>query len=299
MRWKTRAATVSLVLAVGTCTPDAASPFFNVPLVAGVGIRVADGPLLDAVDEARTEWRCVDGEPVLFVVGTVTIRNRGNAPAEGVTLVDRIEHGQLDGEWIHSASGPDTHLSTLEPGETVEYAYQFPLPGWRSSGTYRHVVQVAGVGSANPRHRAPSTQALLFVEPPVNLCAETCTLTAEYWRGQGPDAARPYRNVWPVKSLTLGTSSYSADEVLEILDAAPRAGGDWAMLAQELIAAKLNVAAGADPRDIASVIRAADALIGNHGVRSHWKHGRTAGPATGIARDLAAFNRGAIGPGAC
>lgn len=61
---------------------------------------------------------------------------------------------------------------------------------------------------------------------------------------------------WPVMELTLGNETYNQTELLELL---PAGTGDASVnLATQLIAAKLNVAAGANDTAIADTIAAAD-----------------------------------------
>ena len=94
--------------------------------------------------------------------------------------------------------------------------------------------------------------------PPVwaqNGCA---FFTQGYWKNH-PDA-------WPVDTLTLGTVTYSKDQLLSILRR-PVRGNGLVALAHQLIAAKLNVAlneqTGFTIRDsVQDLIRSADNLIG-------------------------------------
>jgi len=80
-----------------------------------------------------------------------------------------------------------------------------------------------------------------------------CTLTQGFWKNH-PDA-------WPVSSLTLGSVTYTQAQLLAILTQ-PVKGNGLVSLAHQLIAAKLNIANGADPTGIAATIAAADAMIG-------------------------------------
>jgi len=80
-----------------------------------------------------------------------------------------------------------------------------------------------------------------------------CTYTQGYWKNH-PEA-------WPVDNLTLGSENYTQAELLDILDE-PVAGNGLISLAHQLIAAKLNVANGADASPISSTVANADSLIG-------------------------------------
>jgi cysteine-rich repeat protein len=81
-----------------------------------------------------------------------------------------------------------------------------------------------------------------------------CTLTQGYWKN--------HEEAWDVTTLTLGSTSYSQEQLLEIFRT-PVRGNGLVSLAHQLIAAKLNVANGAADGDISDEIAAADALIGS------------------------------------
>lgn len=79
-----------------------------------------------------------------------------------------------------------------------------------------------------------------------------CPLGQGYWANH-PEA-------WTVNSLMLGTQFYNQAELLALT---PGGGGDAStILAVQLVAAKLNVAAGADPTQASTAILEADRLLG-------------------------------------
>jgi hypothetical protein len=82
-----------------------------------------------------------------------------------------------------------------------------------------------------------------------------CTFTQGYWKG--------HASQWPVSTLMLGTVAYTKAQLLGIFNT-PAQGNGLILLAHQLIAAKLNIAQGADPSPISAVIADADALIGNN-----------------------------------
>jgi hypothetical protein len=125
-----------------------------------------------------------------------------------------------------------------------------------------------------------------------------CTLTQGYWKTHGPTPAGGNSNEWPVTSSTLGTVGYTDIELLSIFDT-PAAGNGLIALAHQLIAAKLNIANGADGSSIAGAIAAADVLIGGL-VIPPVGSGFLAPSATGaLTTALTNYNEGAIGPGHC
>ena len=87
----------------------------------------------------------------------------------------------------------------------------------------------------------------------VSVTAAPCPQSQGYWKNH-PDT-------WPVGSLTLGSQSYTKTELLTILKTATR-GDASLILADQLIAAKLNIANGSgEPAPVASTITHADSLL--------------------------------------
>jgi hypothetical protein len=89
-------------------------------------------------------------------------------------------------------------------------------------------------------------------------CVTECTVRGQgYWEHHFGD--------WPAigAGLSLGNRVYSAAELLAILQQNPVKGNGLIALAHQLVAAKLNIANGADGASISSTIAAANALIGD------------------------------------
>ena len=81
-----------------------------------------------------------------------------------------------------------------------------------------------------------------------------CVFSQGYWKNH-PEA-------WPVTELQLGNVTYTQDQLLSILHEAVRGNG-LLILAHQEIAAKLNIANGADGSCIGQTLADADALIGD------------------------------------
>jgi len=77
---------------------------------------------------------------------------------------------------------------------------------------------------------------------------------------QGQGFWENHPEAWPVTSLTLGSQTYTQAELLALFDTPPR-GDASLILADQLIAAKLNIANGADPTPISATIADADRLL--------------------------------------
>ena len=84
-----------------------------------------------------------------------------------------------------------------------------------------------------------------------------CPQPQGYWKN--------YPNAWPVNTLVLGSQTYTKTELLRILRTSSGSGtkADASLiLADQLIAAKLNIANGADGTPVTSTIADADAVLG-------------------------------------
>lgn len=125
---------------------------------------------------------------------------------------------------------------------------------------------------------------------------EGCTLTQGYWKNHG--GTGPQADAWPVNNLTLGSVNYTQAQLLAILKT-PVKGNGLISLAHQLIAAKLNVAAGADDTDIATAISNADALIGALVIPPVGSGSLSTSATSSLTGALADFNEGTTGPGHC
>lgn len=99
------------------------------------------------------------------------------------------------------------------------------------------------------------------VEEPVG----GCTYTIGFWKTHGPAGCVKGNNTntWPVDSLALGNTTYSADELCSIFKTAVNGNG-LISLAHQLIGAQLNAANGASlPQEASDAIDAANLLIGD------------------------------------
>lgn len=128
----------------------------------------------------------------------------------------------------------------------------------------------------------------------------SCTFTQGYWKTHGPASCNPSggADVWPVTGLTLGTVSYTEDQLCSIFNT-PAAGNGLIVLAHQLIAAKLNIANGADGTAAAEAIADANALIGGLVVPPVGSGSLSSGATSALTATLTSYNEGAIGPGHC
>jgi hypothetical protein len=111
-----------------------------------------------------------------------------------------------------------------------------------------------------------------------------CTRTQGFWKNK-PEQ-------WAVSSLTLGTVTYTKAQLLEILST-PVRGNGLISLAHQLIAAKLNAAAGTTvPTSVQTDIMAADALIGNRVIPPIGSGFLSTSATSSLTSDLDEYNNG-------
>jgi hypothetical protein len=124
-----------------------------------------------------------------------------------------------------------------------------------------------------------------------------CTVTQGFWASHGSNDCHQGNNddFWPVDSLMLGNVTYSAADLCAILNT-PVKGNGLNALARQLIAAKLNIADGADPSAIQASIDAADALIGDLNVLTD---SLPTSATSALVTALDDYNKGNTGPGHC
>ncbi len=151
----------------------------------------------------------------------------------------------------------------------------------------------------NTRNRSDFTPNLACSTAPCGR-GDSCTFTQGYWKTHGPVGCQTGNNTnqWPVDKLTLGTVEYTDAELCSILNK-PAAGNGLLVLAHQLIAAKLNVANGADDTAVAAAIAAADALIGALVVPPVGAGSLHPSVTSTLTTTLANYNEGATGPGHC
>jgi hypothetical protein len=122
-----------------------------------------------------------------------------------------------------------------------------------------------------------------------------CPQPQGYWKNN-PDA-------WPVNSLMLGSQSYTKVELLTILRTPVGTGKNAdasLILADQLIAAKLNIANGADGTPVSSTITHADSVLSGFSgtLPFHVKPSTMTGQAMVTdAATLESFNKGMLTPG--
>src|SRR5262249_62290498 len=97
----------------------------------------------------------------------------------------------------------------------------------------------------------PSTTTTSSSTTTTTIPANTCPVGQGFWKN--------HPSAWPVGILVLGSQTYTQGELLAVLQM--RTAHDASLkLADQLIAAKLNIASGSDPTTIGTTVADADRL---------------------------------------
>jgi hypothetical protein len=125
-----------------------------------------------------------------------------------------------------------------------------------------------------------------------------CTYTQGFWATHGPIPVGNNENLWPVTSLDLGSVTYTDLQLLSIFNT-PASGNGLLTLTHQLIAAKLNIANGADPSAIQGTINAADTLIDGSVIPPNGSGFLAPGDTSTLVQALKQYNEGTTCPGHC
>ncbi|NQT87564.1 hypothetical protein HQ560_12415 [bacterium] len=180
------------------------------------------------------------------------------------------------------SSGDADNDGKLDPGET----WLFASAGTAVAGQYGNIATAGGTPPAGDDPSAADPSHYFGEEPPPG---GGCTYTQGFWKNHPDD--------WSLAELPLGGVVYTKAEALGLLKTPPK-GDATIILAHQLIAAKLNVASGADDAAVSAAILLADAWLEIHPVGDDPQ-----GPSRDAGIDLASlldeYNNGLIGPGHC
>jgi hypothetical protein len=200
------------------------------------------------------------------VTWTYVVTNTGDVPLTNVQVTD-------DQDVVVTLP-----VTTLAPGESA----MATATGTAVAGQYANIATATGKPPEGP-DVTDSDPSHYFGEEE----DPGCTYTVGYWKNH-PEA-------WPVDELTLGSKTPSKRKLLKLLKKPPKKGNARIILIHQLIAAKLNVASGADPEAVSDVIEQADALL----AAGRRVQGRRRAIAIRLAAVLDDYNNGIIGPGHC
>jgi hypothetical protein len=185
------------------------------------------------------------------------------------------------GKWLLPCNGTPTPTPTATPTAT---ATATATPTATATATPSATATPTGsptstpTPSATPSPTASPTPSTTPTSSPTPTSGG-CVVGQGYWRNH---------EQWPLDQLQLGNRTYNSQELQSILRQ-PSRGNALVQLAQQEIAAKLNIAAGAEGSCVAQVLAAADASIGNLVVPPV---GNGYLPLTSYVRTLGTYNNG-------
>jgi len=224
--------------------------------------------------------------------GTITVPS-------GFTINGSITLGPPSGKLWHATFDSGTGIISLEAnngtykleiGESLTVSFNATAPCANGSPAWEtHFYQDL------PLPTPPAGTKFDLVGSPAAItvtgsCSRGCTFSQGHWKNSP--------NSWPVSTVTLGTVSYSEADALSIFGE-PVGGNGLISLAHQLIAAKLNIASGADGSSISSTITAADALIGGLVVPPVGSGSLAPNLTSTLTTALDNYNNGVTGPGHC
>ncbi len=272
--------------------------FFALSLLIAGPASALDAPVVTVLQSKPSSVRLMvsagaSGAPAGFTVDRMSLADFDAFGGWATPLATSRVIGSFEGRptFNIAGTGDDYRLAAGE-GIEVEIGQLFDETGVGSTD-YEELdpgtSYVVRIRANNIAGGTPSSYTSTLTVTSAGL-AQNCTYTQGYWKN--------HTEVWPVASLTLGNVNYTAAELLAIFNQ-PAQGNKLTILAHQLIAAKLNLANGANPVSVAATIAAADALIGNLVVAPIGNGSLPTNPATGYANTLDDFNNGLIGPGPC
>src|SRR4030095_15558957 len=163
-----------------------------------------------------------------------------------------------------------------------------PTPTPTATATATATVTPTPTATATPSATAtatptatPTPTASATATPTPTPTVAGCVQEPGYWKNH---------EQWPVNQLQLGNRTYNRQELQSVLRQSPR-GNSLVQLAHQEIAAKLNIANGAEGSCVQPTLAAADALIGNLVIPPV---GNGYLRPNGYTRDLTLYNEGAL-----
>jgi len=175
-----------------------------------------------------------------------------------------------------------TATATFSPTATATATFT-PTPTATATATTTATLTPTPTATFTPTPTATATATATATgtATPTATPARGCTLTIGYWQNH---------EQWPVNQLQLGNRVYNRQELQSILQQ-PVRGNGLVSLGRQEIAAKLNIANGADGSCIEETLAQADAVIGDLVIPPV---GNGFLKPTGFERTLTSYNQGSL-----
>lgn len=192
-----------------------------------------------------------NGEGQTFI-GSASIATAANCTGPiNVILPVNVQPGHVI---TATATDPNNNTSEFAACQVVVQATPTPTATATASPTATPTAAHTPTATPTATATATSTATPTSTPTPTGTPSGVCVLGHGYWKS--------HPNQWPVTQLQLGNVTYNQKELLSILTQ-PVHGNGLVSLAFQEIAAKLNIANGADASCIQQILAAADALIGD------------------------------------
>jgi len=214
----------------------------------------------------------------------------GDFPAAGDPALHSSDFVGVPVWIVQGSSGdftlPPTKWQAVELGELFDESGVVTSATGELDASTDYVIRVKAKASAGYGESAPT--APLVVSTAVQ--QQNCTFTQGYWKN--------HPGAWPAGTVKLGTVTYTPAQLLSIFNQ-PAAGNGLLILAHQLIAAKLNIANGADPTAVQQSVIDADSMIGGLIVPPIGNGYLSPSQTSALTDTLTEYNEGTIGPGHC
>jgi len=231
------------------------------------------------------------GAPLSF---TYVVASYGPDAAQLVWLSDTLPN--LAGGWQLATDDEDCaisdagilrcHWSSLYPQDAYTVTV-VATPQASDCGSIGSTATVGAQVDTNEGNNHDLVSVTVSCPPPPP--PATCPLSQGYWK--------THASAWPLSSVTLGARTYTKAQALDLMNTAPK-GDASLVLVHQLIAAKLNAAAGAETASIAERLTQADGLLSNSPAGSKVKSGSEVGQQmTSQASTLDDYNNGRLSGG--
>src|SRR5262245_16146380 len=255
---------------------------------AGIILRKAGRTLLNPLEQTIS---CTDGEIRIRLGDLINASVAIPLPAPGTTDFRILEIVLGD---IHPNAAGAFGLTPSPPctSEGVPCTQRAATIQARNNLTMVTVTGVPGTLTIQPittttTSTFPSTTTTSSSTTTTTIPGTTCPVGQGFWKNH-PAA-------WPVRTLMLGSQTYTEGELLALLRMPiGRSGADASLiLAHQLIAAKLNLANGSDP-SIGTTVADADRLLAQFGGKLPYGVGRSSVLGQSMVGDghaLASYNR--------
>lgn len=237
-----------------------------------------------------------DGSPTAS--GTTDFSGSASVDFSGATMTE-VDKSVSVSDTLGGPLGTLTYNGT--DGLQHTYTYSYTVGPYAVCGP--HTINNTATFTTNDTGTTDSSSWTVNVDVP---CNAGCSLTIGYWKTHAGFTGNNADMVTPLLPIWLGTANgaYSiqvttASQAVNILNFQGSSSNGIYKLEGQLLAAKLNIASGADGTAISSTIAQADAFLASNPLAWSKLSKAQQSVVLGWATTLDNYNNGLIGPGHC